>query len=104
MRDRSSIARHALCSFETARVIVVARANRPPADQWETLVSSSIPLPSHDISVVQRQALRTNVHSVANGSTELRRSVHSLPRVPWRTRLNERLGSASRTLVPNTQE
>jgi hypothetical protein len=46
------------------------------------------------LSVVQRQALRTNVHSVENGSTGLWRSVHSLPRVPWRTRFEERLGSA----------
>jgi len=37
-------------------VIVVARANRPPADQWETLVSSSIPLASHAISAVQRHS------------------------------------------------
>jgi hypothetical protein len=34
------------------------------------------------LSVVQRQALRTNVHSVENRSTGLWRSVHSLPRVP----------------------
>jgi hypothetical protein len=86
-------------------MIVVARASRGPADQRETLVSSRILLPSHAISVVQWQALRTNMHSVVNGSTELRRSVHSLPRVLWRTRLNERLGSTARTLAPpNPQE
>jgi hypothetical protein len=70
------------------------RASRPSADERETarVVERSICLVQ--ISVVLREALRTDLHRLANRSTELRRSVHSLPHIPGHTRLNERPGSA----------
>jgi hypothetical protein len=70
------------------------RASRLSADERETarVVERSICLVQ--ISVVLREAPRTDLHRLANRSTELRPAVHSLLRIPGHTRLNERPGSA----------